>query len=149
MGGCMMMRRACRSDGLAEVIVDSSAVLAIVFREPDGRRYLSAVLDAAARRMSVSNWLETTMVVDRRGNALAVNWFEDFIQNAEIELMPVSISQAAIARRAWHMFGRGVHPARLNYGDCFAYALAKETREPLLFKGNDFAQTDVEPALKD
>jgi ribonuclease VapC len=131
------------------MIVDSSAVLAIVLQEPDGRRYLRAVLDATPRRMSVSNWLEATMVVDRRGNDLAITRFEDFMQTAEIELMPVSISQATIARRAWRMFGRGSHPARLNYGDCFAYALAKETREPLLFKGNDFAQTDIEPALKD
>lgn len=131
------------------MIIDSSAVLAIFLQESDGRRYLRAVMDADSRRMSVSNWLEATMVVDRRGNDIAVNWLEDFIQNAQIELMPVSISQATIARRAWRIFGRGVHPARLNYGDCFAYALAKETREPLLFKGNDFAQTDVEPALKD
>jgi ribonuclease VapC len=131
------------------MIVDSSAVLAIVLQEPDGRRYLRAVLDATPRRMSVSNWLEATMVVDRRGNDLAITRFEDFMQTAEIELMPVSISQATIARRAWRVFGRGSHPARLNYGDCFAYALAKETREPLLFKGNDFAQTDIEPALKD
>lgn len=131
------------------MIIDSSAVLAILLQESDGRRYLRAVLDAEPRRMSVSNWLEASMVVDRRGNALAVNWLEDFMRNARIELMPVSVSQATIARRAWSTFGRGVHPARLNYGDCFAYALAKETREPLLFKGNDFAQTDVEPALKD
>jgi ribonuclease VapC len=131
------------------VIIDSSAVLAIFLQEYDGRRYLRAVLDAEPRRMSVSNWLEASMVVDRRGNALAVNWLEEFMLNAQIELIPVSIAQASIARRAWRTFGRGVHPARLNYGDCFAYALAKETREPLLFKGNDFAQTDIEPALKD
>lgn len=104
-------------------------------------------MDAAPRRMSVSNWLEATMVVDRRGNALAVNWLEDFMRQTQIELMPVSVSQATIARRAWRMFGRGIHPARLNYGDCFAYALSNETGEPLLFKGNDFAQTDIEPAL--
>jgi ribonuclease VapC len=131
------------------VIIDSSAVLAIFLQEHDGRRYLRAVMDAEARRMSVSNWLETSMVVDRRGSPVAVNWLEAFMQSAQIELMPVSVSQAEIARRAWRMFGRGVHPAKLNYGDCFAYALAKETREPLLFKGDDFAQTDVEPALKD
>ena len=89
------------------------------------------------------------MVVDRRGNALAINRLENFMQRAKVELIPVSLAQATIARRAWQMFGRGVHPARLNYGDCFAYALAKETSEPLLFKGNDFAQTDIEPALKD
>jgi ribonuclease VapC len=99
--------------------------------------------------MSVSNWLETTMVIDRRGNAVAANWFDEFMTKADIELMPVSVSQASIARHAWRTFGRGIHPARLNYGDCFAYALAKETREPLLFKGTDFAQTDIEPALKD
>jgi ribonuclease VapC len=97
--------------------------------------------------MSVSNWLEATMVVDRRGTAVAVNRLEDFMQGARVELMPVSVSQATIARRAWRTFGRGIHPARLNYGDCFAYALAKETGEALLFKGSDFSQTDVEPAL--
>jgi ribonuclease VapC len=106
-------------------------------------------MDAEPRRISVSNWLEASMVVDRRGNALAANWLEEFMQNAGIEMVPVSVSQVAIARRAWQMFGRGVHPAKLNYGDCFAYALAKETSEPLLFKGTNFAQTDVEPALKD
>jgi ribonuclease VapC len=131
------------------VIIDSSAVLAIALQEPDGRRYLRAVLETGARRMSVSNWLETTMVIDRRGNAVAANWLDEFMLKADIELMPVSVSQASIARHAWRTFGRGVHPARLNYGDCFAYALAKEAREPLLFKGTDFAQTDIEPALKD
>jgi ribonuclease VapC len=139
----MMKRQAC------PVIIDSSAVLAIFFQESDGRRYLRTVMDAEPRRMSVSNWLEATMVVDRRGSAVAANWVEEFMYDAQIELMPVSVSQAAIARLAWRVFGRGAHPARLNYGDCFAYALAKETREPLLFKGNDFAKTDVEPALKD
>jgi ribonuclease VapC len=131
------------------VIIDSSAVLAIVLREPDGRQYLRAVLGAEPRRMSVSNWLEATMVVDRRGSARAIDIMEDFIQRAKIELMPVSVAQGTLARRAWRTFGRGIHPARLNYGDCFAYALAKETGEPLLFKGNDFAQTDVQQALKD
>ncbi len=75
--------------------------------------------------------------------------FEDFIRDAQVELVPVSQPQASTARRAWSLFGRGIHPAKLNFGDCFAYALAKETREPLLFKGADFAQTDIEPALKD
>jgi ribonuclease VapC len=107
------------------------------------------MLGATSVRMSVANWLEATMVVDRRGSPLSISRFDDFVRDARIDLMPVSVSQATIARAAWRTFGRGVHPARLNYGDCFAYALAKETREPLLFKGNDFAQTDVEPALKD
>ena len=131
------------------MIIDSSAVLAIVLDEPDQERFVDAIVDAALRRMSVSNWLEATMVVDRRGTAFAIDRLEEFIRDAKIELIPVSLSQGELARRAWRIFGRGVHSARLNYGDCFAYALAKETREPLLFKGNDFAQTDVEPALKD
>ncbi len=86
------------------------------------------------------------MVVDRKGTQMAISRFEDFIHDARIELVPVSVSQAGMARSAWRTFGRGGHPAKLNFGDCFAYALAKETREPLLFKGSDFAQTDVEPA---
>ena len=131
------------------MILDSSAILAIVLCEPDRLRYMDAMLDNTPRRMSVANWLEATMVIDRRGSAVSISRFEDFLRDAEIELMPVSATQAATARRAWRTFGRGVHPAELNYGDCFAYALAKETREPLLFKGTDFAQTDVEPALKD
>ena len=131
------------------MIIDTSAMLAVALRESDGRRYLRAILGAMPRRISVSNWVEAAMVVDRRGNVQAVTWLEDLVQEAEIEVMPVSVSQGEIARRAWRTYGRGVHPARLNYGDCFAYALAKETREPLLFKGNDFAQTDIEPALKD
>jgi ribonuclease VapC len=131
------------------VIVDSSAILAIVLREPDRFRYVDAMLESMSCRMSVANWLEATMVVDRRGSREAISRFEDFLHDAQIELMPVSVSQATIARMAWRSFGRGVHRAKLNYGDCFAYALAKETREPLLFKGNDFAQTDIEPALKD
>jgi ribonuclease VapC len=131
------------------VILDSSAILAIVLGEPDRFRFVDALLEAVPRRMSVANWLEATMVVDRKGGALSVSRFEDFMHDAQIELMPVSVSQAAIARHAWRLFGRGNHPARLNYGDCFAYALAKESREPLLIKGDEFAQTDIEPALKD
>jgi ribonuclease VapC len=131
------------------VIVDASAVLAIVLREAGRERYVDAILSAAPARMSVANWLEATMVVDRKGTPVAISRFEDFIRDARIELVPVSVSQAGMARGAWRTFGRGVHPAKLNFGDCFAYALAKETREPLLFKGDDFTQTDVEPALKD
>jgi ribonuclease VapC len=131
------------------VIVDSSAILAIVLREPDQERFVDAIVEADLCRMSVSNWFEASMVVDRRGTTEAINRLDDFMQRARIQVMPVSVSQGEIARRAWRTYGRGAHPARLNYGDCFAYALAKETREPLLFKGNDFAQTDIEPALKD
>jgi ribonuclease VapC len=131
------------------VIIDTSAVLAIVLNEPDMRRFAEAIVDAPSARMSVANWLEAAMVVDRRGGPIPASRFSDFIGNTDIELVPVSLPQATLARQAWNTFGRGAHPAKLNFGDCFAYALAKETREPLLFKGTDFAQTDIEPALKD
>ncbi len=129
------------------MIVDSSAIMAIILQEPDSQRYVDAIVAAPPVRMSVANWLEATMVVDRHGTPVAVSVFEDFIRDARIELM--SVSQAATARVAWRPFGSGTHPAKLNAGDCFACALAKESGVPLLSKGNDFPQTDIEPALKD
>ncbi|MGE0222477.1 MAG: type II toxin-antitoxin system VapC family toxin [Acetobacteraceae bacterium] len=131
------------------MIIDSSAILAILLQETDHDTYLRAIAFTHPRRMSVANWLETTMVIDSRASPGTVARFEAFMDDAQIERVPVSVSQGDIARRAWRMYGRGHHPACLNYGDCFAYALAKETGEPLLFKGSDFAQTDIEPALKD
>lgn len=99
--------------------------------------------------MSVANWIEAAMVIDSRANPMAATRFEDLVARLGIELVPVSVTQARKARIAHQSYGRGNHRAKLNYGDCFAYALANETGEPLLFKGLDFAQTDIEPALKD
>ncbi len=131
------------------MIVDSSALLAIIFDEPEEPRILAAMVGAPVLRMSVANWVEAAMVVDSRQNPRAKARFEDLIEELRIQLVPVSVEMAYRCRVAHADYGRGVHPARLNYGDCFAYALAKESREPLLFKGDDFAQTDIEPALKD
>jgi ribonuclease VapC len=131
------------------MIVDSSALLAIIFNEPDEPRLADAMIDASALRMSVANWVEAAMVVDSRKNPRVKARFEDLIRELGIELVPVTVDAAYRCRGAHADYGRGNHPARLNYGDCFAYALAKLSGEPLLFKGNDFAQTDVEPALKD
>jgi len=131
------------------VIIDSSALLAIMLFEPEAEACMDAIVAAPSPLMSVANWVETTMVMDRRTDPATVARFEDFVRDARIELMPVSVSQAHIARRAWRLYGKGRHPARLNYGDCFAYALAKDTGQPLLFKGRDFTRTDIEPALKD
>lgn len=131
------------------MILVSSAILAIVLQEPGWNRFIDVIVANSERRMSVANWFEATMVVDRRGDPLAIARLEDFFREADIELLPVTHSQAILARVAWNRYGRGVHPAKLNYGDCFAYALAREAREPLLFKGADFAQTDIEPALRD
>jgi ribonuclease VapC len=131
------------------VIIDSSAILAIVLREPDELLLLTAILAAPVCRMSAANWLEISLVVDGKTETTAAADFDELVGRLKIEIVAVSPEQAAIAREAHKRFGRGHHPAKLNYGDCFSYALARATGEPLLFKGNDFSQTDVEPALRD
>jgi ribonuclease VapC len=130
------------------VIVDSSALLAVILGEDDGDRFAEAMIDAPSVRMSVANWLETAIVVDGRKSPAATVRFEDLTVELRIEIVPVTVDLGYRARRGCQEFGRGKHPARLNFGDCFAYALAKLSGEPLLFKGGDFAQTDIEPALK-
>ena len=96
--------------------------------------------------MSAATLLEITIVLESRSGAAAGYELDAFLQEAEIELEPVTPEQAQAARRAWRRFGKGNHPAGLNYGDCFAYALAEATREPLLFKGQDFKLTNIEAA---
>ena len=130
------------------MIVDSSALLAVVLKEPDIARYLEAMLAADRLRMSAANWFEAAMVVESRGDATVRARFDEFVRVSGIELVPVSVAQAEAPRESWSSFGRGQHAAKLNFGDCFAYALARTEAAPLLFKGGDFAQTDIEPALK-
>ena len=128
------------------MIVDSSAVLAILFGEADARRHASAIMAAYPCRMSVANVLEASIALERRGGATAAHDLDALLERAEIELVPVTVEHLEGARRAWRRFGKGNHPAALNFGDCFAYALARTTGEPLLFKGGDFSQTDIEAA---
>ncbi len=128
------------------MIIDSSALLAILFREAEAAQF-EEVIEANICRMSVANALESTMVVEQRGGLEAAIELDAFIDSSDIELMPISIDQFAAARRAWRRFGKGRHPAKLNFGDCFAYALAEVTGEPLLFKGFDFARTDITTAV--
>ncbi len=97
--------------------------------------------------MSVANALESAIVLERRGGVAAADEFDLFIDTSDIELIPISVAQFASARRAWRRFGKGNHPAKLNFGDCFAYALAELTGEPLLFKGFDFSRTDIVAAV--
>ena len=97
-------------------------------------------------RMSVANVLEASIALERRGGEVAAEDLDTLLERAEIELVPVTVEHLEAARRAWRRFGKGNHPAALNFGDCFAYALARTTGESLLFKGNDFVQTDIEPA---
>ena len=130
------------------MIVDSSALLAIVREEPEGRSFVEAIYDAPVVRVSAGTLLETTIVIDARGDPIASRSLDDFITLTGIMVEPVTEEHARIGRAAYRDFGRGSgHPARLNYGDCFAYALAKTTGEPLLFKGNDFNHTDLRPAV--
>ena len=129
------------------MIIDTSAILAILLGEADAPHYEEAIAAAWPRRMSAVALLEAAMVVEGRGDAPAGQALDAVLEKASIELVPVTAEQAAAARRAWRRFGKGNHPAALNFGDCFAYALAEMTGEPLLFKGSDFARTDVSVAV--
>jgi ribonuclease VapC len=131
------------------VIVDSSALLAMIFNEDDEPRFAEAMIDAPSLRMSAANWVETAIVVDSQRSPSVQIRFEDLAEALKLKIEPVTLEDAFRSRIAHGEYGRGHHPARLNFGDCFAYALAKRCGEPLLFKGNDFSRTDVEPALKD
>jgi ribonuclease VapC len=130
------------------LIIDTSALLAVIFNEEDEERMLTMMVDAPAARICAANWVEAAIIIDGRRNSAAMVRFDDVTAELRLEIVAVSTEIAYGARRAYANYGKGHHAARLNFGDCFAYALAKEYREPLLFKGNDFAQTDIEPALK-
>jgi ribonuclease VapC len=130
------------------MIVDTSALIAILRDEPDAAFFAEAIENASQRRMSAANFLEAAVVIDGSRDPVASRRFDELIKEAEIVISPVTEAQARIAREAYRDFGKGSgHPAQLSFGDCFAYALAKVTGEPLLFKGNDFVHTDVAPAL--
>ena len=126
------------------MIVDTSAVMSILFGESGAERYDEAIAEAPHCLMSVVNFLEAAIVLESRSGAVAGQELDAFIEEAAIELAPVTADQAQAARRAWRRFGKGNHPAGLNFGDCYAYALAEATGEPLLFEGRNFALTDVE-----
>lgn len=130
------------------MIIDTSAIVAILRDEPEARSCAEAMEAAKSLRVSAVNFLEAAAVIDSSRNPIASRRFDDFFRVAEINIEPVTEAQARIAREAYRDFGKGSrHAAGLNFGDCFAYALAKATGEPLLFKGNDFVHTDISPAL--
>lgn len=130
------------------MIIDTSALLAILFAEPDAATYASAIEAAQKRAISAVNYVEAAVVIDGRRDRVASRRFDDLLREARIVVEAVDEKQAQIAREAYRNFGRGSgHPARLNFGDCFAYALTRCRSEPLLFKGNDFTHTDVTAAV--
>lgn len=128
------------------MIVDSSAIVAILREEPDAMHFARALELAPVRRMSAVTYVEAGVVSDCNGDPVLSHRFDELMKKAEIHVESVTRRQAEMARHAYRDFGKGRHKAGLNFGDCFAYALAKEMDEPLLFKGKDFLHTDVEPA---
>ena len=131
------------------MILDTSAVVAILRSEPDAPRYAAAIEAAKNRRISVVNYVEAAVVIDCGKSPITSRRFDEFMREAEVTIEPATEAQARIAREAYRDFGRGSgHPAKLNFGDCFAYALAKTSGEPLLFKGSDFLETDLSPAIE-
>lgn len=129
------------------MIVDTSALVAILRAEPDAAVYARALAADPAPRIAAPNYLETAIVIDAAGDPIASRKVDELCDAAGLEVVDVTRAHAAIAREAYRDFGKGSgHPAGLNFGDCFAYALATASRQPLLFKGEDFSETDVAPA---
>jgi ribonuclease VapC len=126
------------------MVIDTSAVLALIFNEPEADDIEVALDEDPVRLMSVASYLESAIVVEARLGPAGGRELDLLVHKAAIELVAVTTEQVEVARAAWRRFGRGRHRAGLNFGDCFAYALARTSAEPLLFKGDDFAGTDVE-----
>jgi ribonuclease VapC len=125
------------------MVIDSSALLAIMFEEPDASIYLSAILNSDNCLVSAASLVETSMVSLRLRSPDPIALLDDLVNRTETIVAPVDHEQALLAREAFRRFGKGRHKAGLNFGDCFAYALAKQTGEPLLYKGSDFTLTDI------
>jgi ribonuclease VapC len=126
------------------MILDSSVVVAILRAEPEAPAFTRAIEFAGNCSMSAVSYVESSVVIDRSNDVIAIRRFDDFFRAAPIAIESVTMRQAEIARQAYRDFGKGRHKAGLNFGDCFAYALAKDLDETLLFKGDDFRHTDVE-----
>jgi len=129
------------------MVIDSSAVLAILLEEPETADFLAAIEADGTRLMSAASVAEAGIVLEQRLGYEAGRDLDDLIREAGIEIVPVDAEQSHLARRAFRLYGRGNHPAGLNFGDCFAYALAEARGQPLLFKGDDFSKTDIAPAV--
>ncbi len=127
------------------MVIDTSALTAILRDEPERSRFVDAIKASDARLMSTASFVEASIVIDNRRGAEGVRELDVFLATAGVDLVAVDAEQANLARRAFTRFGKGRHRAGLNYGDCFSYALAVAFGEPLLFKGDDFTHTDVEP----
>ena len=126
------------------MVLDTSAVVAVLQNETERRKFNEAIEASESRSLSTASFVECSMILESRYGADGVRDLDLFIAKAQVSLVPVDEQQANLARRAFQKFGKGRHPAGLNFGDCFSYALSRALDLPLLFKGNDFDQTDVE-----
>lgn len=126
------------------MVLDTSALLAILLDEPERRAFIEAIERDPTRLMSVASFVECSLVLETRFGPEGTRDLDLFIARAQVTLAPVDVDQAYVARQAYRRFGKGRHAAALNFGDCFAYALSRTLAEPLLFKGGDFALTDVD-----
>ncbi len=131
------------------MVVDTSALLAILQDEPERRGFNEALESADSRLISAATFVEVSIIIESRYGAEGVRDLDLLLERAGLELVPVDVEQARAARAAYSRFGKGRHPAGLNLGDCFSYALARVLGEPLLFKGADFSQTDLRPFQPD
>ncbi len=129
------------------MVVDSSALLAIMLKEPERASFFQILLSASRVLLSAANAVECSAVILSREGDRGEQIFDQLMEDIGVEIMPIDVEQVRIARRALRIYGKGRHPARLNYGDVFAYALSKVSGEPLLFKGDDFSKTDIVAAL--
>lgn len=136
--------REAAHPGVARVVIDTSALLAILLGEPERERFVEALSESGVRLISAANVLETAIVTEARRGEAAGREFDLFVHRTKIEIVAVDAEQVSIARHAWRKFGKGRHAAALNFGDCFAYALTKTSNEPLLAKGSDFSKTDLQ-----
>ncbi len=126
------------------MVVDSSALIAILAAEPDAALFAKAIEQAPVCRISAVNWMEAGIIMDRQKDGVVGREYDLLVDRSKVLIEPVTEEQARLARQAYLVYGKGRHPAGLNLADCFAYALAKMLREPLLFKGEGFRKTDVE-----
>lgn len=129
------------------MILDTSAIIAILFKEPEARSLIEAIGRAEAVLIAAPTLVEATQVSEGRVGPAMREELDDLLLTMKPEIVPFTAELAQVARDGWRRYGKGRHPAGLNLGDCFAYALAKSRGEPLLFKGNDFSKTDVKAAL--
>ena len=125
------------------MVLDSSAIVAILAAEPEAYSIADAIKTSRIRRISAASLLELAIVLEARFPGTGSGKLDDFLAFANVRIEPFTEEQARVAQMAYRRYGKGRHPAGLNMGDCFAYALAKVLDEPLLFKGNDFSQTDI------